>query len=468
MVWAPVATCLALQDAVGLVIAFSAAYGLRFVVGVPIFQEVEERPDFYTTVGFIALPLWLVLFIAYGLYDRRRVLVGFSEYHRVAGACTAGIVAIVMLSFLYELPGIARGWLMLVWLIATAILCSQRFLTRRVLRQLRRRGFLVVPTLIVGLNEEALALAEQIEQNPGAGRYILGFVRSANDSRSPDAWKQAVLGSVSEIVEIIRSTGAREVIIAATALEREELIEIYREFAFEEKLEVRLSSGLFEIITTAVQVQEISGVPLMSLQRARITGTNAFLKGTLDYVGATLGVLLLSPAFLLIALLLKLEGSPALYRRRVLGRAGREFDAFKFCSMIPDRRKRVEPIPFPDRRRSDKTENDPRVTKVGSFIRRTSLDELPQLFNVLRGEMSIIGPRMITPEEAAKYGKWRVNLLTVKPGITGPWQVRGRSAIPYEDRVRLSMDYIRNYTIWTDLEILCRTIPAVLRGDGAY
>jgi exopolysaccharide biosynthesis polyprenyl glycosylphosphotransferase len=468
MVWWPVALCLAIQDAIALCIAFTIAYGLRFAVGLTIFREVEERPDFYATIVFIALPLWLGILAAYGLYDRRRVLVGFSEYHRVAGACTAGVLAIVMLSFLYELPSIARGWLLLVWLFSTVILCLFRFITRRVMSQIRRRGYFVVPTLIVGINEEAQALAEQIQQNPGAGRHILGFVRGSAESGLTGSGMPAVLGSVAEIVEIIRFTGAREVIIASTALRRDELIEIYREFAFEERLDVRLSSGLFEVITTAVQVQEISGVPLMSLQRARITGTNALMKGTLDYVGAAAMLLVLSPVMVGIALLLKLEGSPILYRRRVLGRGGREFDAFKFCSMIPDRRKRSAPIQFEDRRKRDKTEDDPRITRVGRFIRRTSLDELPQLLNVLRGEMSIIGPRMIVLGEASKYGKWRVNLLTVKPGITGPWQVRGRSAVAYDERVRLSMDYIRNYSIWMDLEILCRTIPAVLRGEGAW
>ncbi|MFN0074210.1 MAG: sugar transferase [Chloroflexota bacterium] len=468
IVWWPVAACLAVLDAIGLALAFTVAYAVRFESALPVFQYVGERPDFYAVIGFVALPMWLGLFALYGLYDRRRLLVGFGEYNRIASACTAGVLAIIVISFLYELPNIARGWLILVWVSAIGILCVLRFISRRIISRLRQRGYLVVPTLIVGTNEEGQALADQLMRNPGAGRRIVGFVESADRPKTELVLEQPILGRVTDIGEIIRVSGAREVIIASTALRREELIEIYRQFAFEEKIDVRLSSGLFEIITTAVQVQEISGVPLMSLQRARITGMNAFLKGTLDYAGAGIGVLLLSPILALIALMLTLEGSPVLFRRRVLGRGGRHFDAFKFNSMIPDRRKRAEPIQFNDRRQRDKSEQDPRVTRVGRLIRRTSLDELPQLFNVLRGEMSIIGPRMISPDEATKYGKWQLNLLTVKPGITGPWQVRGRSAIPYEDRVRLSMDYIRNYTIWTDLEILFRTIPAVIRGDGAW
>ena len=136
--------------------------------------------------------------------------------------------------------------------------------------------------------------------------------------------------------------------------------------------------------------------------------------------------------------------------------------------MIKDRRSRQAPITFPDRRSSDKHERDPRITRIGRFLRRTSLDELPQLLNVIRGEMSLVGPRMISPGEARLYGKWQFNLLTVKPGITGPWQTQGRGTLSYEERVRLSMEYIRNYSIWRDLEILLRTVPSVISGHGAF
>jgi lipopolysaccharide/colanic/teichoic acid biosynthesis glycosyltransferase len=155
-------------------------------------------------------------------------------------------------------------------------------------------------------------------------------------------------------------------------------------------------------------------------------------------------------------------------RRRVLGRGGTQFDAFKFRTMIADRRIKQVPVAFADRRSAAKPTYDPRVTRIGRLLRRTSLDELPQLFNVVRGEMSLVGPRMISPEEASLYGKWQFNLLTVKPGITGPWQTRGRGTLSYEERVRLSMDYIRNYSIWVDLEILLRTVPSVISGRGAY
>jgi lipopolysaccharide/colanic/teichoic acid biosynthesis glycosyltransferase len=180
----------------------------------------------------------------------------------------------------------------------------------------------------------------------------------------------------------------------------------------------------------------------------------------------------LSPVFLVLALLVRLDSpGPILHRRRVLGASGSQFDAFKFRTMYVngDALLRDRPELGEELRANHKLKEDPRVTRVGRWLRKCSLDELPQLFNVLLGQMSLVGPRMITAEEAEKYGRHRVNLLTVKPGITGLWQVSGRSDISYDERVQLDMYYIRNYSVWLDLQILfVQTLPAVIRGHGAY
>jgi lipopolysaccharide/colanic/teichoic acid biosynthesis glycosyltransferase len=183
-------------------------------------------------------------------------------------------------------------------------------------------------------------------------------------------------------------------------------------------------------------------------------------------------VLLLGlPLMVSIAIAIKLDSPGSiLYRRRVVGVSGKSFDALKFRSMYVDADERLALNPELKRQfeKNYKLKDDPRVTRVGRFLRRTSLDELPQLFNVLRGQMSLVGPRMITSEERARYGKWRMNLTTVKPGITGLWQVSGRSDISYNERVMMDMYYIRNFSFWLDIHLLWRTIPAVLKGHGAY
>lgn len=207
-----------------------------------------------------------------------------------------------------------------------------------------------------------------------------------------------------------------------------------------------MSSGLFEILTTGVSVKQVGGVSLISPELVRITGIDSAMKTILDYIGSVVGLVISSPLFVLMALLVKLDSpGPLFHRRYVLGRKGQPSYALKFRTMYVDADELLNRDPeLRSRFEQDfKLRDDPRVTRVGRFLRRTSLDELPQLVNVLLGQMSLVGPRMIVPEEASKYGRWQLNLLTVKPGITGPWQVNGRNDISYEQRVNLNMRYIR-------------------------
>jgi exopolysaccharide biosynthesis polyprenyl glycosylphosphotransferase len=224
-------------------------------------------------------------------------------------------------------------------------------------------------------------------------------------------------------------------------------------------------------MTTGVEVHDAGNVPLLSINRIRLSGAEIFLKRVMDLLVSSIVLALFWPFMLLIGLAIRLDSpGPIFHRRRVVGVGAKPFNALKFRSMYVYAAERLAQDPELRQKFEEnyKLKDDPRVTPVGRFLRRSSLDELPQLFNVLWGQMSLVGPRMITPEERVRYGKWWMNLSTVKPGITGLWQVSGRSDIGYEERVMLDMRYIRNYTIWLDLHLLYRTIPVVLRGRGAY
>jgi exopolysaccharide biosynthesis polyprenyl glycosylphosphotransferase len=457
-------------DALALTLTFVLAYLLRFQFAQTIFKVGDENPSFYTQIVVWALPAWLVLFFLYRLYDRRFILAGAQEYGRVFSSCTAGALGIIVISFFYEMPSVARGWLVLVWVLSIVLVCGERFVVRRVVRRLYARGHLTTPAIIVGTNEEGRALADQLLHDSRSGMQLCGFVTTTEGGEDADSLNGlSVLGNLDDLPGLLSAWRAADLVIVTTALTRDQLLDLYRRFGHDPRIELRLSSGLYEFRTTGVRVQEFSAVPLMTLERVRITGADAVLKALLDYTVAWLGLIALLPCLVLIALLVRLDSpGPIFYRRRVLGRGGSQFNAFKFRTMIEDRRSRQAPITFPDRRSSDKHERDPRITRIGRLLRRTSLDELPQLLNVIRGEMSLVGPRMISPGEASLYGKWQFNLLTVKPGITGPWQTQGRGTLSYEERVRLSMDYIRNYSIWRDLEIMLRTVPSVISGHGAF
>jgi lipopolysaccharide/colanic/teichoic acid biosynthesis glycosyltransferase len=195
------------------------------------------------------------------------------------------------------------------------------------------------------------------------------------------------------------------------------------------------------------------------------------MKKLLDYSLTILALFVFMPLMFIIALVIKLDSpGPVIYRRRVMGVNGRKFDAFKFRTMFVNGDELLAAYPelYTRLAKHHKLKNDPRITRAGNFLRRFSLDELPQLFNVLFNQMALVGPRMISPAEVEMYNQWGINLLTVRPGITGLWQVSGRSDISYEERVRLDMHYIRNWTIWLDLHLLLRTIPAVIKRRGAY
>jgi len=196
-----------------------------------------------------------------------------------------------------------------------------------------------------------------------------------------------------------------------------------------------------------------------------------FLKRCLDICGGLIGLLLFSPIFLIIAILIKLDSpGPVIYRRRVVGVNGKEFDAFKFRTMVvnADEVLRQNPELFRKFQKNFKLRNDPRITRVGRFLRKTTIDEFPQLLNVLRGQMSLVGPRMISPAELSKYGEHAPKLLSVKPGMAGPWVAAGRQEIPYEERVKMDLEYIDNWSLWLDIKILIKTVIAVLAMRGAY
>jgi exopolysaccharide biosynthesis polyprenyl glycosylphosphotransferase len=275
-----------------------------------------------------------------------------------------------------------------------------------------------------------------------------------------------------DLDEIIGQHKIQEIILASSSHSSyQSAVEIFKKYGVQDNIKLRFSSGFNEFIATGLTVKDFSFVPLMEVNPVRLMGIDQFLKYMLDYCLVIPGLILLSPFLLTIAILIKLDSpGPVIYRRRVMGVRGKQFDAYKFRTMHQNGDQILEANPELKLELEDthKLKDDPRITRIGKYLRKFSIDEFPQLINVLRGEMSLVGPRMISPPELEKYEQWDINLLTVRPGITGLWQISGRSDVSYEERVRLDMQYIRNWNIWLDLQILFRTIPAVIKGKGAY
>jgi len=464
---------LILSDAIMTALAFRLAFWLRFEISLPIFYQNEIIVFNNYQVLLFSMPfVWLAIFAINGLYAKDNLLGGTREYEKVFRSATEGFLLIVVLGFLGPNLIIARGWLLLTWIFTFIFVAGARFFLRRGVYSLRKHGFFLTAAVIVGANQEGRWLAEQLLRWETSGLHLVGFVDKKTPVTFPLFHDLVSLGTVDQLGAIIDRYDIGEVILASSAIStRDYLLEIFRKYGVSDKVNIRMSSGLYEILTTGLTVNEFAFVPLVFVNKVRLTGVDNAVKFILDYVLTILVLTFLSPFLLLIALLVRISSpGPIIHKRLVMGLNGKQFYALKFRSMVTNGEEVLARHPelMEELARNHKLKNDPRITKIGAFLRKFSLDELPQLFNVLTRDMSLVGPRMISPEEVSMYKQFDMNLLTVLPGITGVWQVSGRSDITYEERVRLDMYYIRNWSIWLDLQLLFQTIPAVLKSRGAY
>jgi len=464
-------TCiLVIGDTLALGAAFLAAYYIRFEL-MPYLSIYSIRQYTILTVG-IVLPLLWFFFAINQLYNTHTLFGGLEEYSRIFNSISSGLLLFIVYGFLTREETIfSRGWLILSWFFAVIFAIGFRFSFRRVIYALRRKGYLLSPTLIIGANNEGIALARQLQQWSTSGLYLTGFIDTKLPMNHLVLNGYSVVGNLDDLERLIGSDKIEEVVVAPTAISREQLLEIYQIVGPLPDVSLRLSSGLFEIISSSLQVKEIASVPLVVVNKTRVTGLEATLKFLTDYILSIILLLIIWPFLLFIAIAIKFDSpGPIIYRRRVMGVHGQEFDAFKFRTMDSESESILAMHPELRQilQQEHKLKEDPRITRFGKFLRKFSLDELPQIFNVLLGQMSLVGPRMISPPEMDKYGKWGLNLLIVKPGITGLWQISGRSDLSYEERVELDMRYIRNWSIWLDLYLILATIPAVIRKKGAY
>ncbi len=471
--WRLFSIALIVSDFLMVGLGFRTAYFIRFELSIDIFRlDVIPNIAFYQNMVFVLIPVWLLIFALMGLYNRQYLLGGTQEYSLVFNATTAGMIILMAAGFLYPSFIFARGWLVLAWAFALFFTILARFIFRRMIYLLRKQGYFVSLAVIVGANNEGISLAEQLMRWSTSGLHIVGFIDKKLPAGTTVHNNLKVLGPVEKITEIVSQFHIEEMILASSAISsRDSMVDLFMQYGVNSGVTVRMSSGLYEIMTTGLTVKEFAYVPLVGINPVRLRGGDRLLKNILDYSIAIPSLIVLSPFLLLIAIAIKLDSpGPIIHRRQVMGVNGKKFHAFKFRSMHANGDEILENYPELKKElaTNHKLKEDPRITKVGHFIRKWSLDELPQLFNVLFFQMSIVGPRMISPEETEKYTKWELNLLTVRPGITGLWQVNGRSDVSYDERVRLDMYYIRNWSIWFDLQLLIQTIPAVLRKRGAY
>lgn len=449
----------AVTDALSIAIALLLAYWARFGIRVP-------RLDFLAVLTLA--PIFVVmLYGAFHLYGTYRTS-AIEEFRRILYAVSLGVCGVLVIGFASQ-SYYSRLWLGLSWALSIVGALWSRRLWHAYFGRERARGRLAFPTLVVGTNQEARHLVELMEL-PSFGFQAIGMIATAARDPEPAAAPAPVLGAVVDLRELIRSAGAECVFVAESAMSAKEMGYVAKAVRLE-GVEVRVTATLPEVLSSRVAVQSLGGVTSLSLSPVRLTGTQAAMKRVFDVLVAGTGMFVLAPVLGLLALCIKLSSpGPVLYRQRRIGRRGRPFTILKFRTMLRDSDKQVEDL------RAQrgvnglmfKLRDDPRVTPVGRFLRRWSLDELPQLINVIRGEMSLVGPRPALPNEVTRYEDWQFDRLEASPGMSGLWQVSGRSDLSFDDCVRLDLFYIENWSLAYDLYIMAKTLPVLISQRGAY
>lgn len=439
---------------------------IRFELDFSWTRSPAARVD-YAALTFALTPIWIFLFWLYGLYEPRQVLSPVNEFKQVFHGVIAGTVVVFLADSIFNL-NLARGWALLVLVSAFFVVAGERLLVRKLLHFLRRRGGDATRTIILGANHEARTVARTLEREGWLGYRIVGFV----DDDLPAGHEvdgRTVIGSTTELKELIAEKHINMVLIASSAVDTGHLNRLLWELQSVD-VDLQITSGTLDLMASRMTVQSVAGVPLLFVRRTGISRAQLLLKRSIDVFASSIGLLLLSPFLLAIALWIKRDSEGGVFFKQArAGRDGEPFVCWKFRTMVKDAEaKRVElehlsegpGLLF-------KLKDDPRVTRAGRSLRRFSLDELPQLWNVLKGEMSLVGPRPALPSEVEQYDDWLRNRLRVKPGMTGLWQVSGRTDTSFADYVRYDLFYIQNWSLSLDLWILWRTLRAVFSAEGA-
>ena len=457
-------------DAILINLSFVLGYYFRFNVllfitpgSVPIFEE------YFKVLIFITL-VWLAIFKIIGLYDQKKFTSLIDEAAMLFLGITLSTLVLFGLLFMYREFWVSRLVIVNAWWISLVFLGLVRVARFGFERYMRSRGWGIRRTLILGAGEMGKLLALKLVRDRSLGYRAEAFLDDDPTKLGESYHGVRVLGDLSQTAKIIESRGIAEVVIATPKIPARKVMDIITECE-RFGVEFKIVPGILELIASRVDVDELAGVPLLTVSEIQLKGFNAVLKRSADIVLTLLGIIALSPAYLLFATLVKATSpGPVFFAHERVGLDGRTFPMLKFRSMIKDAEKlfpQLEPMSEVEGYLF-KMKNDPRITPLGRFMRRWSIDELPQLFNVLFGHMSLVGPRPPLPREVEKYSLWHRKRLRVRPGITGLWQVSGRSLLPFEDMVRLDIYYIENWSLWLDLKILLRTVPVVLFGTGAY
>ena len=479
-------------DAVLVDAAFRLAHYLRYYVlfNSPVLSSIRnnlsriDNPSTHNTLAnadqytklssYLGLEMGIVIgliaiFALRGLYGIRLTGSWFRQAWNIVSSATLGLAFLITYYFVFQPAANSRLLMLFVWAMAILILCLGRLIVSATMGMLYRLGLGETRLLVVGSGRLGKMIMQHIAASPNLGYSIVGFLNDMNEPPS-DFGRFKMLGTLDDLGMVIRSMQVDEVIIALPANLHQQSIRSVR-LCEHLGTSFKLVPDLYELSISRIDMEAIEGIPLLGIRQASINTLQRFVTRTVDIVLSILILALGLPFWLCIALAIRLNSpGEVIYRQTRIGQNGRPFKVYKFRSMYKDAENVLSDLLIYNEAQGPlfKMKDDPRITPVGKFLRRTSFDEIPQLINVIQGEMSLVGPRPPLPHEVAQYEEWQKGRLAMKPGMTGLWQVRGRSDISFDEGVLMDLYYIENWSLRLYFQILLRTIPAVVRSRGAY
>jgi exopolysaccharide biosynthesis polyprenyl glycosylphosphotransferase len=424
----------------------------------------------YAMLSVILVPVWMASLLIARAYETRFMGTGADEFKRVTAASLRLMAVVAVVAYTFKLD-LARGYVAIALPIGTVFLLLGRYGQRRWLHARRRRGQYMRRVIVVGGVDGIHDLASQLSADPYVGYALVGACLPV-PSEAFALPEVPVLGSLTQVMQAVKEANADTVAVAAGPGMSPAVL---RRLSWEIEgtgIDLVVAPALLDVAGPRISVRPVAGLPLLHVEEPELSGVRQLMKALVEWTFATLAFVLISPILLILAVAVRLDSNGApLFRQTRVGKHGREFTVYKMRTMRADAESLLESL----REQNEvadgllfKIREDPRITRVGRFLRKYSLDELPQLWNVVRGDMALVGPRPPLPGEVAQYGAEVARRLLVRPGITGLWQVSGRSNLSWDDSVRLDLYYVENWSLALDAMIVWKTVFAIFRTEGAY
>jgi exopolysaccharide biosynthesis polyprenyl glycosylphosphotransferase len=449
--------------------ALAAYRGSTFSLEQFLSMRIKVR-NFVLFFGFLAA--WHMVLRLFGLYKSWRLASRSAEIANLVKATSSGTLILVVLGVICNVKLITPGFLLVFWATVNGTSVISRAILRYSVEQVRVHGRNLRDILIVGTNSRAVEFARWIEAKPGLGCRIIGFADERwGGMQDLQGIGYPLVADLSGLPDFLRRNVVDEVVMALPLRSLYGCASQIANWCEEQGITLRFLPNIFNSKVARPRAEEFEGNYLITHAPGTVEGWPLVLKRIIDFTVSLALIVLLSPMFLIVAILIKLYSpGPVFFVQTRLGLNKRRFSIYKFRTMVPNAEQKMQELEVLNEVSGPvfKIKNDPRITPIGRLLRKTSIDELPQLFNVLRGEMSLVGPRPLPVRDYEGFDQdWQRRRFSVTPGITCLWQVNGRSSVDFDKWMELDMRYIDEWSLWLDLKILAQTIPAVLKGSGA-